>query len=327
MRKSLSIASLAAAVAVSVTGCSSVEASSTQKALHFKGGYGQDPEFSKCVDPSNKEYDGPGDTHYVYQMDLRSYDATGGPASEADPIEVLDKNGETLRVPMTVTFYLKPGCKNLLDFHNTVGDKYDAYNDTEGENAGNPGGGWLDLLDFAVGEPSDVQLDLIAKRYSREQLRNSEDVRATLETALIEELPGLIKKKTGGKQFFERFAISVKQPETTNEALVASIAEAAAAKEQGKTAEAKARAEGAAQVAKAQARKDAALKAAEAAEAEVRVARAEAAKQAATIAGQGGVDAATERYIADKGLNPRQPTIVYGVPGAPAPAPTPSPAG
>lgn len=324
------IAALVAALAITATGCSSVEATSTQKALHFKGGYGQDPAFEKCVDPSNKEYDGPGDNHYTYQMDLRSFDARGGEGTESDPIEVLDKNGETLRVPLIVTFYLNPDCKVLLDFHNTIGAKYSAYNNDKGK----PGKGWNNLLDFAIYEPTNKVLDLISKRYTREELRGSEEVRATLEQALADELPGMIKDKTGGKQFFERFDVSVSQPETTNQALIDSIAEAAAAREAAKTvgiraeadgqaAVAAAKAAGAKAVAEARARQEAAAAAASAAEAEVRVARAEAAKQRAVIDGQGGPEHATRRHIADKGMNPDQPTIIYG-PGGQVPTAAPT---
>lgn len=301
------------ALVIFVTGCSTADTSSTQKALHFKGGAFSSQSFEGCVNPSTKDFNGPGDRHYVYPVDLRSYDATGRDGSETTPIEVISKEGERVTIPVTVAFYLKDDCETLLDFHNTIGAKYSAFNNDEGKVSG----GWDKMLHFAVGGPLNVTLDRISSDEEWLALYTDETLRAKLEQDVAKTIPSLIAQKTGGKQFFDEFVVTVEKPDLVNTALKDAISSKQTSREQGLAAEAKAVAEGKARVAEANAARDAALSAAQAKTAEVQVARAEAAKRAAEIAGYGSVDEYNKAKAIERGINPYQPT--YG--GAPVVTP------
>lgn len=290
-----STVALMAALSMFATGCSVADTSSTEAALHFTGGIGTDREFQGCVDPSSKQYDRPGATHYVYPIDLRSFDATGGERSESGPIEVVSNEGERLNVPITVSFYLKPDCENLLAFHNTLGDKYNAYNDN-----GEVSEGWVKgMLPYAVGQPLNTTLDRVAQTHGWRDLYNNEALRADIEAQIAKSLPGLIANQSGGQQFFERFQVTMQKPTPVNPELLTAISAQQAAIEQGKAVSAKADAEKAAAEAQAAA-----------ANAQVATEQANAAKRQAEIAGYGSVEEYNRAKAIEKGINPYQPTYV-----------------
>jgi len=277
-------------MALTLTACGGVNLSSTQTALHFGGGAIEAQEFKDCVKPSSRDNFAPGDTFYTYQTDLRSFDATGAEGDESAPIEVLSKEKEVVRVPLTVSFNLKTDCKTLLDFHNTIGAK----NWHEGKGAynedGKPGEGWRKFLNHIYVTPLNNTLDSLAEKVSYNDLIGNEEVRRSLETAIQKNLPAEIAKRTGGKQFLENFQIQVLKPTLANQAILDAIAGQNAAIEQGKAAEAKAKADGAAAVASAEAARLAAAKQAEAANATVAIRKAEAAQRQAEIAGFGSAN-------------------------------------
>lgn len=296
--------------AMTLTACGGVNVSPQQTALHFGGGAIQAQEFKDCVKPSSRDNFAPGDKFYVYQTDLRSFDATGAEGDESAPIEVLSKEKEVVRVPVTVSFNLKTDCKTLLDFHNTIGaknwhDGKGAYND-----GGKPGEGWRKFLNHIYVTPLNNTLDSLAEKISYNDLIGNEEVRRTLETAIQKNLPAEIAKRTGNKQFLENFEIQVLKPTLANQAILDAIAGQNAAIEQGRAAEAKAKADGAAAIAAAEAARLAASKNAEAARAQVAVAQAEAAKQRAACAAYGSAAECNKRAAIDKGINPYQPTYV-----------------
>lgn len=303
--KKIAVSVAALAVALTMTGCSTADTSNTEKALHYKGGAIQSQSFEGCVEPGTKDFNGPGDKHYVYPIDLRSYDATGGEASEANPISVVSNEGEILNVPVTVSFYLKSDCETLRSFHETIGDKYDAYND-----GGKTSGGWRNLLDYAVGQPLNTTLDRVAQGQTWRDLYNNEELRAEIENQVAKQIPGLIQKQTGNKQFFEKFQVTVQKPTPANQALLDSIAQQQAAIEAGKAQEAKAIADGRARQAEAKAQEDAAKSTLAARRAEKAVADAEAAKRRAEIAGYGSADEYNKAKCIEAGCNPYQPTYV-----------------
>lgn len=308
--KRAAMAVLAMFAFVTLTACGGVNLSSTQTALHFKGGAIQAQAFDGCVKPSERDNFAPGDKFYVYQTDLRSFDATGGDRAEANPIEVLSVEKEVVRIPVTVSFNLKADCKTLLDFHNTIGAK----NWHEGKGAYNDGDttgqGWVNFLNHVYVSPLNTTLDALSEKQKFMDLIGKEDVRQALENEIKENLPAQIAKRTGGKQFFENFEIQVLKPQLANQAILDAIAAQNAAVEQGRQAEAKAVADGKAAIATAEAARQAAAKNAEAARAQVAVAAAEAAKRRAEIQGYGSAAEYNRAQAIEKGLNPYQPTYV-----------------
>lgn len=286
----------AAVLAVALTGCASANTGPDLKAVHYTGGQVSSKKFVDCLDPSTRSGFDPGDLYAAYPVRQVSYDATGGDGAEAEAPKVVSDDGAELFVPVTVTFNLTTDCKVLRKMHETVGTRFAAYTDANGESADMPKG-WIRMLNFVIGKPLDSTLDRVAKDYRWRDIWNDPKVKAEMETAINNNIDDLVARQAGG-QFFEDFSVLVQTPDPVDPNLKGAIAE-----EQSLVAKANAQ--------KAQADADAAT-----AEAQKRLAEAKAKNQQATIDGfrlRGMTPAqAMEAYLKSQaianGQNPYQPT-------------------
>lgn len=283
---------------VAVAGCTSVSTEPDQKALHYEGGAIQDKKFKSVVEPSKKEFFGPGDKTYVYPVGQRSYDATGGPGAEHAPYTSSSKDSVELATPLSVTFELRTDDGTLRRFHEKIGIKYRAYYE---ENTQDPTGispGWRKVLDFYMGQSIDTTVDRVLAGYAWRDAYGNAAVRNEIQNAIQTELPSSVSTKMqavdiGG--YFTSFAVQVQRPVPTNPDLLQSIADA-----QNNVA--------AANAAKEKADADLAT-----ARAQVALQQAEANKKKADISAYGSVAEYNKAQAIDKGINPYQPT--YIVPG------------
>lgn len=295
IRRSLAVAALAAVAAVAA-GCTTVSTAPDQTALHYEGGAFSSktyPTDSGYVKPSTKEWFGPGDTVYVYPTGQRSYDATGGDGAEHAPFTSASKDSVELATPMSVTFELKTDETSLRLFHEQIGLKYAAYSE---DGATSTSDGWARMLNFYLGQSLDATVDRVLAGYDWRAAYNDPKVRVAIQDAIQTDLPQLVKAKMGN-DYFENYAVQVQRPVPTNTDLQANIAAAQNNVAQAQAAEAKAKADEAA------------------AKAQVAVSQQEAAKRKAEISAYGSVDQYNKAQAINKGINPYQPTIVYG--GAP----------
>lgn len=290
-------------LAIFATGCSTVDTAPDQVALHYKGGAFSDQQFNACVPNGTRQFNGPGDIHIVFPTNQRSYDASGAEGAERGPFTVVSDDSAELSVPVSVTFTLKSDCETLRRFHETVANKYGAALNSDGT----PTPGWNNMLHFIIGKPLDVTLDRISQGYDWRQIWNDEKVRVEYEQEINRALPGLVAERTGDEQFFDGFSALVQKPDPVDPALKAAIIE-----EQSTVADARAK-EAAARAQKAVVEAEAAAAVAKA-EAEVAVSRATAEARKAEIAPYGSPDAYNKSRAVENGINPWQPTIIYGVP-------------
>ena len=226
--KSIVLAIVAVALVVLTAGCSTVSTEPDEVALHYSGGSFSSKNFKDCVDASNRNYDGPGDAHYIYPKGKRTFSFTGAEGSEQDPVDVTTGSQE-VSVGGFVTFTLNTECKVLREFHETVGLKYKAYKD---------GGGWDDFLNDYISVPLDATLNEAAagitlpEGVSRDQawqvLYNDPVAQDEFEEYVKENLPTEIEQ-TLGKNFITVQEVSIKKPNISGD-----LKESLAAKEKAR---------------------------------------------------------------------------------------------
>jgi regulator of protease activity HflC (stomatin/prohibitin superfamily) len=270
-----------------MTGCSSVSTAADQVALHYEGGSFSSKKFAGCVPTSKKDYAGPGDSFFVYPTNQRFVDATGGDNSDFGAITVVSKDNVEMRIPVTLNFYLRTDCDTLRSFHETVGNRFQAYMDGD-----TTGDGWKNMLRVTVYQPMDTTLDRIAQQYNWRDLYNKPEVKAEIEKSLNENIEAIVRRQTNNRDFFNNWSALVQKPTPTN----AELSNAIAAEQNNVES---------AQAAKAKAEADIAT-----ARAQKALAEAEAAKKRAEIAGYGGFENYNKNQAVEKGLNPYQPTYI-----------------
>lgn len=264
----------------------SASTAADQVGLHFKGGPFSSKVYDSYIPPSTKKWFGPGDKEYLYPNNVRTFDATGGKDAEMPPITSVSKNQAEISTPVSVTFALVTDEKTLLDFHNKIGNRYQAYMEDD-----KTSDGWRKMLDFYVGQALNTSLDRMVQGYDWQQLYSDPSIRTALQTQVDKELPDLLKQQMGG-DYFTNFQVLVQQPTPTNQALKDTLAQ-----NQANLA--------AAQTAKAKAEADLAT-----ARAQTALANAQAAQKQAEINGFGGFENYNKAQAVEKGLNPYQPTYI-----------------
>ncbi|GAA5159256.1 SPFH domain-containing protein [Ornithinimicrobium tianjinense] len=256
-----------------------------------------DPNLMGCIAPETTQNQFTNDVFW-YPARQISWDATGGEGAERTPYVVVSNASAPaeLTVPVVVTMDLTQDCDALMDFHRNMGTKYSAWMDSERQ----PSDGWTSLLNYAVGQPTEVTLVRLAQKYPWQEIWNDETIRAEFEKTLAAELPKRIQDRTGG-EYFTNIQVTVGKPDPVNDELKAAIA-----REQTAVAEANAKREAA----------DADLAVAES---ETKVAKQRALQQQAEIEGYPSVEDYLRAQLIDQGGNPYQPTVVW--PGAPSSSP------
>lgn len=235
---------------------------------------------------------------YTYPARQISWDATGDQGSERGPYVVVSnaKAPADMKVPVVVTFDLTTDCEKLKKFHADFGTKYSGW-----VNDGDQG--WIELLNYVVGQPLQDTLNAVAQKYTWQQIWNDEAVRAEFREALAKNLPTASARRTDGVDFFTNFQVTVLKPTPVNEALKKTIEDQQANIQAAQAAEAKGVADANAARAKAEADKITA-------EAETELAQQRALQQQAEVAGYPNIDAYLRARAIDAGQNPFQPTIV-----------------
>jgi regulator of protease activity HflC (stomatin/prohibitin superfamily) len=236
--------------------------------------------------------------YFKYPARQISWDATGDQGSERGPYVVVSnaKAPADMNVPVVVTFDLTTDCEKLKKFHADFGTKYSGWiNDGDK--------GWVELLNYVVGQPLQDTLNAVAQKYTWQQIWNDESVRAEFREALAKNLPTASARRTDGVDFFTNFQVTVLKPTPVNPALKQTIEDQQANVQAAQAAEAKGVADANAARAKAEADKIAA-------EAQTALAQQRALQQQAEVAGYPNIDAYLKAKAIEAGQNPFQPTIV-----------------
>jgi len=204
-----------------VTGCSSVSNGPDEAALHYEDGPFSNKKFHNCVDPSDREYDGPGDQFYKYPTSQRNLDFSKDKGADAGPITFVSKDGIEMSVTGVLNFRLETSCKPvtvagkkydggvLQFFHELIGNRYDAYNDDDDQTSD----GWVKVLRIYMYKPLDTAIDRAGQQFTYQQLYNDASVKAQWEQSVLEQLPGLVDRQTDGDvEFFKDYALTLQKP-------------------------------------------------------------------------------------------------------------------
>lgn len=255
--------------------------------LHYSAGPFSSTRFASCVSESQREWNGPFDKHFKYPSSQTNFVfGPGGEFGYEGGISFVTSDGIEMTVYGVANFLLNTECEVMNEFHDLIGNRYQAYLDDDGQRSV----GWsTKVLPIYIGKPLQTAVDRAGQSYRYAELYNDPTVKAQWERDVIAALPELVNRQTDGDDdFFINFALTLEKPEppqAIKDALV---------QQQAKVAEARAR------EAEAQAQKAAA-------EAQIAVERANAAQIAALIRVL-GVEGYLQRYAIDSGLNPFQPS-------------------
>lgn len=268
-----------------------------QVALHYKGGAFTSKRFSDCIAPSNRVFDGPGDSHFAYPSSQTNYVFDADPGSDGNQITFVTRDGIEMAVEGVTNFLLNTSCEPitigsvrytggaLQRFHELIGNRYQAYMTEDGQRSS----GWRQMLNVYIARPLDTAIDRAGQNYTYTELYTDPTKKAAWEKDVLEQLPDLINRQTDGDtEFFLNFAITLQKPEPP-QAIKDALVKQQEAVARAKAAEAEASAREAA------------------AKAQIAVEKAEAAKinERIKVLGRDGY---LKQYAIDRGLNPYQPT-------------------
>lgn len=289
-KRLISIVGMLGALALGMTGCAtSIPAGQVGLVVDGYIMIPTDPKIKGCINPETSQVEMTNDV-YRYPARQISWDATGAEGSERPPYRVVSSKDAPAEVdvPVVVTFDLTTDCDMLSEFHREFGTKYNGWLEDDGTTSQ----GWVDLLNYVVGQPLEQTILPIAQQYTWQKIWNDEEARTAFQQALLAQLPKASKARTNGKEFFTNFQVTVLKPDPVDDGLKEAIVN----EQQG--------------IAEANARKAAAEAAIAAAEAQTRQADQEALKKQSEISGYPSVEAYLRAQAVEKGLNPWQPTYV-----------------
>lgn len=219
------------------------------------------------------------------------YAALSKPASPPlAPGQVPDENYSTgqaeMAIPVTLTFDLTTNCDDLKEFYTKYATKDNGWLDDDG----NSTEGWIKLLNYTISQPAQQAIIRITQKYPWQKVWNDENVRSEYQKDLTTDLQKEAATRTGGKEYFSNFLVTVGKPYPTDEALRKAVADQQSSQAEAQAAQTKATADANARKASAQADTDAA-------NAEVAAKAAEANKRQAEIAGFGTGPDAVENWL------------------------------
>ncbi|MEV0148635.1 MULTISPECIES: SPFH domain-containing protein [unclassified Nonomuraea] len=211
MNHRTAVASLAAAMLVA--GCSVTIPEPDQKGIVYDAGMFSDTTFQNCVEPGVRDVSGWGDKGYVYPAGQRTFEFAADPndpagvrtkpGAEAGPLTMWTKDPLEMRVSGVVTFSLTSDCKTLRQFHEQIGLKYKADTDA----------GWRRLLSVYVGQPLDRALDAASKEFAWRDLTYLDPQAKQQWEAKVAEYMAQFLREQGGTAFFDKFSVTLQQPQ------------------------------------------------------------------------------------------------------------------
>ena len=288
---------LAAILVVAFVRPSTASTGPDQVALHYKGGSFSSKRFADCIAPSNRVFDGPGDSHFAYPSSQTNFVFDADNGSDGGHITFVTRDGIEMAVEGVTNFLLNTSCEPmtigttkyaggaLQRFHELIGNRYQAYMTDDGQRSD----GWRQMLNVYIARPLDTAIDRAGQNYTYTELDTDPTKKAAWEQDVLEQLPDLVNRQTDGDtEFFLNFAITLQKPEPP-QAIKDALVKQQEAVARAKAAEAEAAARQAA------------------ANAQIAVEKAEAAKinERIKVLGRDGY---LRQYAIDHGLNPYQPS-------------------
>lgn len=187
-----------------------------QAGLHYSAGPLSSTTYENCIQPSSRVWDGPADIHVAYPSGQRTYDfSSTSSVPDASPFVVASQDNQELTVSGVVSFYLNTDCDTLRDFHENIGNKFQAFMDGNTTSQG-----WRDMLSVYLNQPLQRAMNEATQGRDWKGLYNDPVTKAEWEKQVSELLPQYIKQQTG-KDYFINFSLTLQKPEPSAELLAA----------------------------------------------------------------------------------------------------------
>jgi hypothetical protein len=286
--------------------------------LRYGGGVGEGSKFKDCLEGGEKLAGD--DNYYPYPTSQREdvwdsefYDPNDPDGSAADhgDLEVVDKDGRKVYVKMKIQFFLNTDCSpvevdgrkyeggTLQVFHEKIGKTRGAWFNPNAEKGRLPyGSGWIWAMNNYISSSATDYVGRQAKQYGAEEMYKSADIQQQLQDGLQDSIQGLVDASMETDlSFYKDFNVKIYKI-TPEQEFLDLLKERDNARIMADTADAN---------------KAARIKQAEA---DAAVAKAQADIKRAEIEGYGGFENYQCIYLADHGLNCRQPVYYVGGPGS-----------
>ena len=206
-----------------LSGCSYASVGAGEQAVVVDGYWmiPTDPTVKGCIEPENSQNE---ITNEVYRYPARQKSPGMQwviPAPSAGHMSWCPTPKHPhMNVPLVVvTFDLTSDCEKLKQFHRDFGIKYNGWLNDDGTVSA----GWVELLNYVIGQPLQDTLNGVAQKYTWQQIWNDEQARAEFRNALLTSLPNASRARTNGVDFFTNFQVTVLMPTPVNPELKAAI--------------------------------------------------------------------------------------------------------
>lgn len=196
---------LAAASALTLTGCTMTNNAPDQQAVLYADGAFHDKTFKSCAPPSAIDYSSwftkasqypAGDRTYAF-TDARNGDGSAG--GDIGAFKTPSKNNAELTVSGIVRFQLTRDCGALQQFHEKIGLTND----------------WTTVLQKYLAQPLNRAITDATQQYNWEELYgNTDGAQAKWEGRVKELLPKYIAETAGGA-YFDIGAVTMQKPSVT----------------------------------------------------------------------------------------------------------------
>lgn len=216
------LVALAALSLFAVSGCSIANTNGAEAALHYEDGWlAEGKAFEFCVPPNTYETGGVHDRNLYYPAGQRdfTFKKEGG---DSAPLTSTSKDAQDLTVEGTVKFTLNVDCREFKDptgkvwpggklqyFHELIGLKYSAFNETGGEPTN---AGWAQMLSNYLGAAIDRSADNEALKYNLLDLYSNAETKAAWERDVLKQLPKTLNTLTQGVDLFQINTVLLQKP-------------------------------------------------------------------------------------------------------------------
>lgn len=208
MKRMVKIATMVAVGSIALTACTFANPDSTHKALHYTNGSFESRNFEYCVDPGSKEQGGAGDDDFYYPAQQRTFTFSRAQGSDSGPLDVNTAGGQVQLVQEgQITFTINTDCTTYKDaqgkewkggrlqkFHETIGQKTNAFTEDENKDVGD---GWGKFLNEYVGAVINKAVDNEGQKDQWTDLYGKAETRAAWEKRVKDSIPSLIIAQLG----------------------------------------------------------------------------------------------------------------------------------
>lgn len=222
-RRRLALAGLIAGGAVLLAACSTVSTGASELALQYGGGAWDSANFVACFGGGHKDTTRSGsDTYKYYPTGQRDFSFGDARNLDMAALTSTTQDAQEIKVTGTVKFTMNLSCKEFKDptgktwpggtaqyFHEMYGDKDHAYND---EGSKPVGDGWSTMLRQYMGFAVDREVDDNALNYALQSLNTDRAAKDKWERDVLEGLPAVLKKMTGGVEVFKITDVLLQRP-------------------------------------------------------------------------------------------------------------------